>query len=340
MSKSRTKKRHHRNQSHVGRNVALAILAILLVVAGISAYLLTHYVGLLGDLREEEQGTAISDEVRAEDEKNAVVASSDINADVFTILLIGVDSRKDTYTGRSDSQILLSINQKSKKLVICSVLRDCYVSIPDHGYNRINAAYSYGGTTLLTRTIKNNFGIDVDRVAVVNFKVVADFIDAVGGVDINVSSEEIERINGSLGEQNRIFGNPTGTDMMSTSQAGDVHLNGNQALAYARIRKIGTDFERTKRQRVVLEDAMDKVGDMSLSQQSALMKEFLPRVHTDLTMSEVINMGSLALRMKSYSVSSFSMPVDGSWSDMRVNGMDVLDVNYAANRTAWENAVK
>lgn len=331
---SRTRSHKKRSTTKV---VLLVLLCILLLLAGTAAFLLNHYVGLLGDLREEEKGTSYSESNDPGEE--SITATTTVADDVFSILLIGVDSRQDTYTGRSDSQILLSINQKSKKLVICSILRDCYVTIPGHGNNRINAAYAEGGTSLLTQTIKSNFGIPVDRVAVVNFKVVADFIDAIGGVDINVSQEEISRINGSLGEQNRIFGNPVGTDTLSTAQAGDIHLNGNQALAYARIRKIGTDFERTKRQRIVLEDALEKIGNMTLSQQSGLLRQFLPRVHTDLSTSEVVDLGSLVLRIKSYEVQSFSVPIDGSWRDMRVSGMDVLDVDFAQNRNAWEEAV-
>ena len=88
-----------------------------------------------------------------------------------------------------------------------------------------------------------------------------------------------------------------------------------------------------------MEDALEKIGNMSLAQQSSLMTEFLPRVHTDLTRSEVINLGSLVLRLKSFQVNSFALPIDGSWSDMTVSGMAVLDIDFAANRKAWEDAV-
>lgn len=333
--------KHHHKKRSTTKVVLLVILCIILLVAAIAGYLLTHYTGLLGDLREEEIGSSYtSEEGDTSSDPEQIVQTTTVADDVFSILLIGVDSRSTSaYTGRSDVQMLLSINQKSKKLVISSILRDCYVSIPGHGNNRINAAYAEGGTSLLSQTIKTNFGIPVNRVAVVNFKVVADFIDAVGGVDINLSQGEIEQINRNLGEQNRIFGYSTYRDTLSTSQAGDLHLNGNQALAYARIRYIGTDFERTKRQRTVMEDAIDKIGNMTLSQQSKLLKDFLPRVHTDLTTSEVVDLGSLVLRLKSYEVQSFSIPVDGTWRDMKVRGMDVLDVDYAANRKAWEEAV-
>ena len=275
-------------------------------------------------MREEERGNAIAETAEA-NAGEQIVAPTSIADDVFTILLVGVDSYQDTYTGRSDVQMLMSINQKSKKIVLCSILRDSYVSIPGHGNNRINAAYGKGGTNLLTQTIKNNFGIPVNRVAVINFKVVVDFVDAIGGVDVDLSPEEVEIINnGASGYLNG---------------AGVNHLNGDQALTYARIRKIDNDFSRTKRQRVVMEDALEKIGNMSLAQQSSLMTEFLPRVHTDLPRSEVINLGSLVLRLKSFQVNSFAIPVDGSWSDMTVRGMAVLDIDFAANRKAWEDAV-
>ncbi len=234
-----------REKKSVAKIVGFVLLGILVLVAAISGFLLTHYSGLLGDLREEERGNAIAETAEA-NAGEQIVAPTSIADDVFTILLVGVDSYQDTYTGRSDVQMLMSINQKSKKIVLCSILRDSYVSIPGHGNNRINAAYGKGGTNLLTQTIKNNFGIPVNRVAVINFKVVVDFVDAIGGVDVDLSPEEVEIINnGASGYLNG---------------AGMNHLNGDQALTYARIRKIDNDFSRTKRQRVVMEDALEKIG--------------------------------------------------------------------------------
>ena len=147
-----------RENKSVGKIVVFVLLGILVLVAAISGFLLTHYSGLLGDLREEERGNAVSETAEASS-GDQIVAPTNIADDVFTILLVGVDSYHDTYTGRSDVQMLMSINQKSKKLVLCSILRDSYVAIPGHGNNRINAAYGEGGTNLLTQTIKNNFGI-------------------------------------------------------------------------------------------------------------------------------------------------------------------------------------
>ena len=133
----------------VAKIVVLVLVAIIALVTAVSGFLLTHYAGLLGDLREEERGNAVSESNEATPNGEQIVAPTNIGDDVFTILLIGVDSRQDTYTGRSDTQMMISINQKQKKLVIASLLRDCYVSIPGHGNNRINAAYAFGGTNLL-----------------------------------------------------------------------------------------------------------------------------------------------------------------------------------------------
>ena len=131
-----------RKKRSVWKTILAVLLCLILVVGGLSAYLLRHYAGLPGDLRKDEIGTAYTSPDGEEGDDQQVTATTNIADDVFTILLIGVDSRKNTYTGRSDSQMMISINQKQKKLVIASILRDCYVTIPGQGNNRINAAYA------------------------------------------------------------------------------------------------------------------------------------------------------------------------------------------------------
>ena len=133
-----------------------------------------------------------------------------------------------------------------------SFLRDIYLSIPGYESNRLNAAYAYGGTKLLTETIKANFGITVDRCLVVNFYVVMDLVDAVGGIDLDVTADEISVMNGYIRHHNQLLGNPENTDILSSDDAGTIHADGNQALAYARVRYVGTAFARTGRQRTVI----------------------------------------------------------------------------------------
>lgn len=261
--------------------------------------------------------------------------------DAFNILLIGVDSRSDNMSGRSDAMILVSINKKTKHVTMTSFLRDIYCSIPGHGSNRLNASYAYGGTELLKETIKANFGISVDRCVVVNFFLVMDMVDAVGGIDLDLTEDEIDVMNRLyISHHNRLLGNPEGTDILSVSDAGTVHVNGNQALAYARVRYVGSDFARTGRQRTVITKCLEKVKGMKLSEISGLAEEFLPRIRTDLNEGDCAAMLLMALDLGSYNFDSLTVPTDGTWRNANINGMSVLTIDFPANAEAWYNTVE
>ena len=133
---------------------------------------------------------------------------------VTNILLIGNDSRENGEDGRSDAMILLSISTKTKTIQMISLLRDTYVEIPGHDGNRLNAAYAFGGPKLLMETIEENFQIPVSHYVLVNFEAFANLVDAVGGVDLELTSEEVEYVNGYLVEYNQLTGRPEGTDYL------------------------------------------------------------------------------------------------------------------------------
>ena len=153
---------------------------------------------------------------------------------VVNVLLIGNDSRLNGDDGRSDAMILISISDKTKTITMTSFLRDMYVDIPGHDGNRLNAAYSYGGAELLMQTIEQNFDIPVHRYALVNFEAFANLVDAVGGIDLDVTNDEVQLINGYLMEYNQLLGRNLDYDWLDASASGVIHLNGPQALAYSR----------------------------------------------------------------------------------------------------------
>lgn len=258
---------------------------------------------------------------------------------VFSILLIGVDSRKDDVAGRSDTMILFNINPDTKKIVMTSFLRDIYLDIPGYGGNRLNAAYAVGGPKLLSSTISANFGIEADKYIIMNFRMVQDVIDAFGGVYVDVTEEEIEYLNHNLNEHNSLLKNPSGTDHLSPEDAGTICLNGNQALAYARIRYIGTDFARTGRQREIISARIDKLRQMKVLEINDLLVEFLPRVSTNLTEKDVLSLLFMALKLRDYSVESFTIPTDGTWEYATVRGMSVIRTDFAANAKAWHEKI-
>lgn len=252
------------------------------------------------------------------------------NKKVFNILLIGCDAREEGGRGRSDSIILISINKESEQLIATSIMRDIYVEIPGHGNNRINAAYAFGGADLLVETVEKNFKIQIDRYASVDFFVFMDIVDQMGGVDLEISDEEFLVANAYINELNELLDEPYGTDWLPGG--GPHHLNGKQALGYSRIRYVGdADFERTQRQRAVLEQIFNKVKDYNLIELNTLLNIILPEVTTDLTEGEAITLALGMNAYKKYDLKQYRLPYDDTWRNMRIKGMSVLGIDFETN---------
>lgn len=251
---------------------------------------------------------------------------------VKNILLIGNDSRSEDESGRSDAMILVSISSKTNSIHMTSILRDIYVDIPGHDGNRLNAAYSFGGPELLMETLEKNFDIKVNRFMLVNFQAFANLVDAVNGVDIDVTNEEVQYINGFLVEYNQLEGRPEGTDYLDTSLSGNLHLNGPQALAFCRNRFIGTDFARTERQRKVLTAIIKKAPMAMLTNGGELMDAFASNVTTNLTQMEISGLLLQAPGMLTSGLVQSSIPLDGTYSNANIRGMAVLEVDFEANK--------
>lgn len=250
--------------------------------------------------------------------------------DVINILLIGSDTRKSGGSGRSDAMIIVSINKKTKTITATSILRDIYIQIPGKGNNRLNAAYAFGGADLLMQTIEMNFKIRLSRYASVDFYAFIDVIDELGGITLDVSDKEIPIINSYVTEINRLTKEEETKDQLT--EPGLLLLNGKQALGYARNRYVGnSDFERTARQRRVLEQVFIRVKDLKLLELNDLLNVILPQVTTNLTEGEIF---SLILGLPSYAnydLQQCRIPIDGSYKNMRVKRMSVLSIDYEKN---------
>ena len=261
------------------------------------------------------------------------VASSPMKEEgVTNILLIGNDSRENGEDGRSDAMILLSISNKTKKIYMTSLLRDMYVEIPGYKDNRLNAAYSYGGAELLMETIEQNFDISISRYVLVNFEAFANLVDAVGGVDLELTGKEVEYVNGYLVEYNILLGRPEGTDYFDDLSGGMVHLNGPQALAYCRNRYIGTDFGRTERQRKVLTEVIHKLPKGVLTNPKGLIDGLMPNLTTNLTQAECYRLSLMAPKLLTYDIIQNSIPIEGTYKDATHRKMSVLEVDFEANK--------
>ena len=311
----REKSKKRRKKKSKLKGFVISFVLVLALLAGGLYYI----VGSVYDkLNYEEITTLASEPVEEED--------------VVNILLIGSDSRTGGNDGRSDAMILLSISKETKTIYMTSLLRDMYVEIPGYKGNRLNAAYSYGGAELLMDTIEHNFDISVNRYMLVNFEAFANLVDAVGGIELELSKEEVEYVNGYLWEYNIITGKPEGTDYMDTSISGMVHLNGPQALAYTRNRYLGTDFGRTERQRKVLSAVIGKLPGAVLTNSKELFDGLMPNLTTNLTKGECYSLSFLAAQALGYEIVQGSIPLEGTYRNATIRNMSVLEVDFEANK--------
>jgi len=157
-------------------------------------------------------------------------------------------------------------------------------------------------------------------------------VDAVGGVDLELTAKEIEYVNGYLVEYNMLEGRPEGTDYLKQTEGGMIHLNGPQALAYCRNRLIGTDFGRTERQRKVIMAIIDKAPSALLTNFTELVDSILPNLTTNLTERECRSLTLKVPSALSYDIIQGSVPIEGSYRNATIRGMSVLEVDFEANK--------
>lgn len=312
----RKNKRARKNKP--GRRLRKFLTAVILIVALLGAGLYS-LVGWVYNKLNYEVVASVAELPMQED-------------GVVNVLLIGNDSRENGEDGRSDAMILLSVSSRTKTIYMTSLLRDMYVQIPGHDDNRLNAAYSFGGAELLMETVEKNFDIPVNRYVQVNFEAFANLVDAVDGVELELTEKEVEYVNGYLVEYNMLLDRPQGTDNLDPSVSGLIHLNGPQALAYCRNRYLGTDFGRTERQRKVLEAVIRKLPKTLLTNGPQLVEGLMPNLTTNLTQNECFRLSLMAAKLLSYDIEASSIPQPGTYQDATIRKMAVLQIDFEANR--------
>ena len=257
---------------------------------------------------------------------------------VINILLVGIDTRDTSLTSglqQGDVQIILSINKDTGSIKLTSLLRDMYVTIPGYvNKNRINVSYARGGGQLAMRTVNKNFEMNIQNYVTINFYGLASIIDAIGGVDIDLTKTEAGAINTYLRKHPPKYDNTDGSQRVALEKKDGVqHLDGVQAVMYARLRKIDNDFGRTARQRHLLELLLEKVmQDMSLDKMMTLIETCVPYVSTNMNPSTMVELGMTVLssdiisRAKSGEelLEQHRVPMDGCYSYKDINGASVI----------------
>ncbi len=314
-----------RRQKSVFSRLLRLVLTLVVVV-----FLLYSAIAMVGILGMNRVSTG-----------DRTVTSGSMDASyVKNVLVIGTDTRDpDEERGRSDSMILVSMNSRTHQIYMTSFMRDAYVDIPGQGSAKLNAAYSYGGPELLMDTIEENFDVHIDDYVMITFAACAAMIDAVGGVDLEISDREAEAVNEILiSEVNEIMGDDREDDLLEGG--GKLKLDGKQALSYSRIRYVGNaDFERTERQRTVMSQVMGKVKSNPFRLFSVCMGA-LPKMTTNMSVLSLYGYAvSAPLKLATYDMAQQRVPADGTYQGADIGGESVLQVDFDAAKQQLKSTV-
>ncbi|MBQ7455925.1 MAG: LCP family protein [Clostridia bacterium] len=236
---------------------------------------------------------------------------------IYNLLLVGVDNPGSTVTGRSDTMLLASFNARTGELRLISFMRDTYVQIPRHGHNKLNAAFSYGGAELLVETLEKNFGVHVDGYLAVNFGLMADLVDAIGGVELEVTPGELKKLNGILEYYNYQRGVPEEEGRLE--EAGFQRLTGLQTMSFARIRKLDSDFMRVQRQQKVIVAIYEQICTLDLITLTQIVNTYIGRVVTNVTLAQAASLMASALGFDEIEITTLRIPMDGQYASRTMN---------------------
>lgn len=294
---------------------ALEIIVLVVLMGGLFVY------AKLGKLNHE----TINEE---ELDVNESVTENQVMKGYTTIALVGIDSRDDKLKSdwNSDTMIIASINNDTKKVKLVSVYRDTYLCLGEdedenNSYGLANSAYCTGGAKKMINMLNKNLDMNISDFVTVNFQAVAETVELLGGIDVEMKKEEVVHLNNYCVETSEV----TGMDYTPLEEIEGVHhLNGVQAVAYARIRKTsGNDFRRAARQREVIYRIVEKAKNSSIATLNTVLDKIFPMIYTSLTEKEILSMG---MNMLSYDIEDQTgFPFDHLYGDTVKEAMDGVD---------------
>jgi LCP family protein required for cell wall assembly len=225
--------------------------------------------------------------------------------------------------------ILVTVNKSKKTITLTSFMRDAHVTIPGYKSNKLNAAYAFGGMSLLNQTLEQNYGVRVDGDIEVDFNSFQKIIDMLGGVDIKLTKKEVTYLNNGM--------HLNGTDR--ELHVGTQRLDGEIALAYSRLRSIDSDYRRAERQRTVITALIERYKNQSTTQMLAMLEDILPLVVTNMSKGEIVDYTmDLTPLLAGAQLNTLRIPVDGTFRQGTAKVRPGLaawfqyDIDFAANR--------
>lgn len=297
------------------RNTIIAVVCVILVLFG--------SVGLYGANIAHRILGSINTQDDLKD--NEFVDNSELykNKKQINVLLVGADAEPGETISRSDSMMLLTLDNENKQIKLTSFLRDSYVQIAGHKKAKLNSAFArQDGIQTLIDTLELNFKVDIPYYAIVDFSIFEKGIDLLGGIEVEVTQKE-----SNFSKRAHYY-----DELIPLEAGSNVHLNGKEALWYSRMRYLDSDFMRTKRQQKVISAAITKTKEKNLNELVSIAEQLIPLVKTNVSPSFIMKNGIAAFKNKAYNypVFKFQVPAEGTWKSQTISGQGsclVLDVD-------------
>lgn len=312
------KKKKRKKKHHPVRNTVLVLLCIS--IAAVSC------VGFYGYNTVNKLLSSFNTDEPLKD--NEYIDDSELyrDSEQTNILLIGVDARESDVSSRSDTMMLLTIDNKNGQIKLTSFLRDSYVKIAGRKKEKLNAAYFRGGIQGLVDTLELNFKVEIPYYMLVDFEIFTTVVDMLGGIEVEVTEKE------------SAYSKKTPTDRggyLPLESGENIHLNGTEALWYSRMRYLDSDFMRTQRQRKVITAIVEKAKLQKPRELLELAEAIIPLIKTNITADEMKKLGVDAVLDKAYnySIVQQQIPADETWSNKTISGVGaclVMDLDENA----------
>jgi len=246
------------------------------------------------------------------------------------ILLLGGDSRGKNDYGRTDAIIILSVNMTDGGAKMTSIMRDTWVRLPEKGGQKINSANVYGGPQLVVSTINEYFNMNISDYVLVNMQALAEIIDALGGIEVpQVTKAQRKALNQQMKWDAKDFKLADSTPLEDYGE--NITLTGNQALAFARIRNLDSDFARTERQRTVLIAMAQKLKNMGATTAIGLIPTLLEHVETNMGMKELVELAGIGMQLDMNAVEQLRLPAEGMYKSGEIDGTWKIVPDFEAN---------
>ncbi|WP_294155385.1 LCP family protein [uncultured Clostridium sp.] len=297
--------------------ISLGIIMILLLSTAISIF--AYYTNKINKISIDNKKILPKEVTLHEhDSDNTSMQNKVTDKYIKNLALLGIDSGEDNI-GRSDCILIATLDTEHDKIKLSSIIRDSYVTIPTRSSkDKINHAYAFGGAELTLQTLNNTFDLDIKQFVSVNLSSFPKIIDAIGGLTLDINNDELKYINEyihSLNEAN-------GTSSPDITESGIQSVDGTQALAYSRIRYTsGGDFERSHRQRIVIEQLLNKLKELPVIKYPDALDILLPMVDTNLTSSEILSLCFDLSSLNNYQIIEERFPKDEDAQGKSINGI-------------------